>query len=411
MAELESAILLLSHGSPDQISAANKFLMAFIETDDAWRPALELVSVSQNDYVCSFASNLVYTKLRKHWNKLNQPQRQEVFGILSEKLKQLALKPSVNNKMVVNRIALALLCMCTRTPNGLKAFATQAASFFTSPEYVYPSAKLVALDMMSSIPSEVDQLDVTREMRLELDSNVLELLPGIMEMLNSCVAQHQHASDPVGQAIKLGILGAIESWITKGVTADTLYADYRQLFEFALREFTAGDASCVKKASLVVQGVMAHKMHPPSAQRNEVVMWTVQAILRAAPSFSRYFGADGDDDVAIEICNCVVSIVAAELPMLMRPEYFQMPLFELLLTFMCQKPRKIAALTFEVWCNIEDTPACDRHVFMRGDVYSKVFEVLMNQCIYTNDDLDDTDDINTFRDSKQVIMHVLLLQV
>ena len=161
--DLENAIRAVSMGNPSQVADANAFLLAFVESDDAWQPALDLVETATDDFISSFASNFLYTKIRKHWSSLNPDQRHAVFNVLSTKLNALAMHPGVANKLVVNRVSLALLCVCSRIPNGISAFATQAFLFFRAPEFQNraPGPQLVALEMLNVVPTEVHSTRIT----------------------------------------------------------------------------------------------------------------------------------------------------------------------------------------------------------------------------------------------------------
>lgn len=155
--DLENAIQAVSLGNPSQVADANAFLLSFVESDEAWQPALDLVQTSTDDFISSFASNFLYTKIRKHWSRLNSDQRQAVFNVLSAKLNALASHHGVVNKLVVNRVSLALLCVCSRIPNGISAFASQAFMFFRAPDFQNrgQGPQLVALEMLSVVPTEV----------------------------------------------------------------------------------------------------------------------------------------------------------------------------------------------------------------------------------------------------------------
>jgi hypothetical protein len=71
------------------------------------------------------------------------------------------------------------------------------------------------------------------------------------------------------------------------------------------------------------------------------------------------------------------------------------------------KPRKIASVTFELWCNIEDIPSAARHEYLKNEIYHRVMNGLVRQCAYTASDLEDSDDIADFRDIRQVLQYSL----
>lgn len=403
--ELEAVIMALASSDPARIASANSFLISYMETDASWKPCLDLVG-SPNDFIRAFASNFLYTKLRKHWSKLSIEQRNEVFSILSTKIQEIARAPTVAERMVVNRLALALFVMCTRISNGVDSFLTQAMIFIKGAEYGTPIAKLVGLEMLQVVPPEVEQLDVARDVRVELEDKILTSTPHVLALLcevaSAFIGTANNCRDPLSLRIRSAILASVESWCAKGTTVDSMYEDYRNLVEFIFQELQSGVADSVRKASAVLCTLMTCKVHPRGSKRDEVIMWAVQRIVQAAPSMAVFYGEDGDDDVGIELCNSIVSVVDAELPMLVSSNFFCAPLFDMLLTFLNQKPRKISSITFEIWCNIQDTPVAERHPHLKEDIYTRVFEVILSQCVYTPDDVDDPDDLVSYRDTRQV---------
>jgi hypothetical protein len=414
---LEAAIRAVSCGGPAQVAEANTFLLAFVESDEAWQPALDLVRSSTNDFISSFASNFLYTKIRKHWSKLNQEQRQEVFGILSVKLNDLAKQSAAVNKLVVNRLALALLCICSRIPNGVKSFVSHAFTLYSDPQFqgLGSGPKLIALEMLAVVPGEVSQLDISREMRLELEQGLLDFLTPVLGLLQAAAGCQ---AEGAATMLRLGVSSVLHAWLSVGVTLDTLFIDHRPLLEFVLSELSLSCVENVKKACTILSKVMTVKEHPRSGVRDEATFWVLGEIMNATSSFAQYFGEDGDEDVAFEIIDCIVSIVVAELPFLCRPDRFQASIFDLLLMFLRQKPRKLASITFDIWCNLDDIPVRERHPFLTGagdrargaSIYTQVLEVLVLQCMHHPEDMEDDDceDIDSFRDGRQGIQEVFI---
>jgi hypothetical protein len=404
VSELEAVIVALASGDPTRIASANTFLISYMETDASWRPCLDLVG-SSNDFIRAFASNFLYTKLRKHWSKLNAEQRNEVFSILSMKIQELARGSALIERMVVNRLSLALFVMCTRTSSGVDSFLTQAMIFIKGAEYGTAVAKLVGLEMLQVVPPEVEQLDVARDVRVELEDKILTSTPHVLGLLSetaSAILSNPDCCDPISLRIRSAVLASVESWCAKGSTIDAIYEDHHPLAEFIFHELQSGVAESVRKAAAVLCCLMTCKVHPRCSNRNGVIMWAVQRIVQAAPSIAVFYGPDGDDDVGIELCNSIVSVVAAELPMLVQPNFFCPPLFDMLLTFLNQKPRKISSITFEIWCNLQDIAVTERHICLQEDIYARVFAIILAQCVYTPADIDDPDDIVSYRDTRQV---------
>lgn len=258
------------------------------------------------------------------------------------------------------------------------------------------------------------QLDVSREMRLELEAGLLRLLVQVLGLLQSAAASSttpdaSSLGETIITSIQVAILSVVHAWLPVGITICSLYTDHNILLHFIVSQICSAENN-VKKACAILSKIMTVKEHPRSSIRDEVTFWVLGDILSMVPSFSKHFGDGGDRDVAFELVDCVVSIVAAELPLLCRPDNFQMSIFDLLLTFLSQKPRKLASMTFEVWCNLDDIPARERHPFLTSadsanfnySIYTRILEVLVNQSIFLTTSEEDPEDILEFRDVRQV---------
>lgn len=266
--------------------------------------------------------------------------------------------------------------------------------------------------------SQVSQLDVARDVRLELEDGLRALLPEVLDILQAVAmstAPPSTSASSVNMYTSLtqgGALGVLYNWLPVGITVDSLYVNNRRFLQFVVSQITSPSEDNVRKASTILSKIMTVMEYPRPGVRNELILWVLGEILSGSTSFSKFFGDDGDDDVAFEIVGCVVSIVTAELPLLSTSDFFRYELFDLLLTFLSQKPRKLAAVTFDVWCNLEDISSCQRHPFLTGrgvgstgtdgSIYTKVLEVLLSQCDCGLALTDESDDLEEFRDARQV---------
>jgi hypothetical protein len=61
---------------------ANAWLQSFSTTPAAWEAAFATLEPSQPDDIAFFCANLLLTKLRNEWHKLDAQQKEQVIGIL-----------------------------------------------------------------------------------------------------------------------------------------------------------------------------------------------------------------------------------------------------------------------------------------------------------------------------------------
>jgi hypothetical protein len=86
MVGLEEVVTSLLSGR--NVAQCNQFLQDYTESIEAWETSMSLMK-SENLGVSYFSINMVYTKIRRHWNQLNALQRDNVFNFLVECLLSL----------------------------------------------------------------------------------------------------------------------------------------------------------------------------------------------------------------------------------------------------------------------------------------------------------------------------------
>ena len=323
---------------------------------------------------------------------------------------------SNTHRAFINRMLLTLACICTRIPNGISILIQH---FFDviDPLFLSPTI-FVVLELFSLIPSEVEAADVSHSLRIELQSQMHNELNRILLLIQSIASlttsdnNFQHFRNLQVHALKV-----LRSWLMQGITLSILFERYNITLKFLCDSLQSGDPNLVVEACSSLREIVMIEDNDNTTIRNETIIKIVQHVTSVASSLAPFFGIDGDENVAHEICNFMVSIASNDIALLSMPQTCNVAFFDLLLSCATLRPRKIASLTFDVWLGIQDQPVANRHVYLTQDIFFKLISCLLNQCIYPDGfidwdscDNDDEDDFTNFRDQRHgSIQDVILI--
>lgn len=99
---LEQAIVALLTGQ--NVIEANKFLLAFTDSDEAWLGSIRVIQNSTDYAARYFAANILYTKVRKHWSQLGETERNQIYAFLSETVICIGSAPDVGELHVNKKV-------------------------------------------------------------------------------------------------------------------------------------------------------------------------------------------------------------------------------------------------------------------------------------------------------------------
>lgn len=400
--ELERAILCILNGQ--NVNEGNAYILEFIETEIAWSASAALFS-SSNEHVRFFSANILYTKVRKHWDQLKTSQQDDLFRLLMDSLLATSTSGIIavgSQKIFINRIILALACICTRASGGINMFVKTAFEMIDS-SFQSPSV-ILAIEMLTILPSEVESSDVIKSMREELDDSLLTIVPQILGISDAICN-----ISPTNRDLSLMVMKLLRAWLQLGITLTSLYENHEASFRLICSSIQSGDQEMIRESCCLLREIFVLLEYPRPSKRNDVIAMIISHITASIPMLAPFFGIDGDEDTAYEICNFIVEICNAEVDLITSPHGCDVDFFNLLLSCVTLKPRKIASLTFDVWIAIQDQPVANRHEYLAEEIFYKLLTNLIDQCIYPNsfinweDSYDDEDDFNEFRKLKQGI--------
>ena len=264
--------------------------------------------------------------------------------------------------------------------------------------------------MLTMAPGEVEALDISRALKLDLNDQLLSALPQIMLLVDRTSSANESMSRVV-EGIRL-----LSAWLGQGVTLSKLFEEHNGTFNSLWKGLQSGNEDCVIHCCTLLKDVVAISEFPCTAVRVTALMEIVRMFTRSQTALAPFFAPDKtSDNSAHEICSCIVSLVCNETAVLCAANTCDSDLWSLLLSCVSQKPRKIASMTFDAWLSLQDIPVAQRHPFLQKQVFATLLISLLSQCQYPegfidwDESDDDEEDFSSFRDYRQGIQEVLVV--
>ncbi len=394
------------------LSESNEYLLQYIETELAWQASFSLFDSVRPDKRY-FAANIILTKLNRHWGQLNAMQHTEMFEYLMRYLE--TTRPgmgSFDDRPFMNRVILCLACVSCHTvgvtsPGGTGASMRLAQYVRTAIQKIDctpPELQviLVGLEMLCELPAQVDSLDGSRE-KDELSEGLRDAGTIVLGKIKQIAESALWSSD--GRLHALSVK-ALRCWQRPtGLTLSRLYEEQRPSLLMVCATLQTGDGECIKQGCAALEEVGNVDEYPRPHSRDQAALAVLQHITAHAALLVPFFSVEeGDEDVAHAICSALVALASKEAILVSSPQYCSAELFQLLLSCAGLRPRRIAAVTFDMWVAIQDIPVAERHPFAQQEVFRVLLQTLLNQCAYPADyngrwdeSADDEDDFSDFR--------------
>ena len=140
----------------------------------------------------------------------------------------------------------------------------------------FPGTLFIALDLLSVLPTVVDEADVSRATRLQLNEQLLQssrslymCIEKVILCRNNCFHSHE----------TIAILRLIRSWgMVSGITLSQLADTYQSLYLFLLSCLhSASTPQCLCEGSLCLQALVSVSEYPCPLLRNSAVAMVLQA--------------------------------------------------------------------------------------------------------------------------------------
>jgi hypothetical protein len=210
---------------------------------------------------------------------------------------------------------LTLACICTKIPNGISILIQQFFDIM-DPSFL-STTTFLGIELFSLIPSEVEAADVSHSLRIELQSQLNNELKRMLLLIQSIVSlvmndtNYQHLRNLQIIALKL-----LRSWLMQGVTISILFQEYNMILKFLCDSLQSGDPLLVSESCSSLREIIIIEDTKNPIVRDETILKIIQHVTSTAPSLAPFFGINGDENVAHEICNFMVSIASNDITLL-----------------------------------------------------------------------------------------------
>jgi hypothetical protein len=443
-------------------SQSNQWIFEFVEKAEAWTAAIQVINkniqsidVGSSGYICFFAANIIYTKVKKHWELLSSSQQFDIINAFNVILNYIISNNLSCSKAFLDRFLLSYICMAMKSGvSGIRDYITTASQLININDISLnniPISSIVGLDMLVILPLELESSDISNKTREAITTLLVETVENVLKLCNdmsmvgisalpteiqaliqstimpSTIASTIADSNSSNYGlIVIYIFKLLKSWLQYGISLSKIFKEHYNLINVILITLhTGGNWSLnvvsnkhliLKECCVVLHDIVTVQDYPVvQTVNNQSILFLLQHIVHSIPSFGYYFIYDNiilDNEVentAYEICNCLVAVIVSQLQFLSAHSSFNIEFFNLLLSLASIQPRKIAMLTFDVWIALQDIPIAERHAYLAQDVFSQLLNVVLVQGIYPVDyDTDNCDDFDLYRDNKSGIHEIML---
>ncbi len=439
MGDLETVIVNLLHGR--FVTENNELLSSFIVRDDAWQPTMDLF-VSDKEEVRYFAANMLYGKLKKEVENASNELLGNVFQFLQNIIDSfsqyysfgevVSTSLSNTNKAFFNKVFLSLCVICCQSPDGINMYIEMA---MTKVQAVDSSIENdIGLEMLYTMPDELRDISLRKsdktssEMQDSLMSwstRVLTLFESYCAEVLSVLITENLTTPKIGTRLLVNSTKVLHAWFSFGITISELYESYPNSLSLITVSWKSGNSEWIRACCYLLKDVVETKEYPRSPKRDEAVITITNHITESLSDIHQFFQIQQKDDgeIVYDICSCLSAIVVEEIDLLILPIHFQRDLFDFLLHCAAFKPRKIAYLTFDIWCAIQEISIQDKHPFATEELYTKLLQIIIEQVKFSDNTIvslseeeeievdygltDDEDDFLTFRDTRYGIKEVI----
>jgi len=238
---VEKAIFILFH-SPDiqEKQNANRWLIEFVSTPDAWSVSQELL-FSQNTTSQHFGAQIFCQKIRLGWSNFNDEERKRV----PQHALELALKFGNADFAIRQKLCMAVAAAIIRSLPRLwpAAFENLLQLIVNPPQSLNIPPKIlrtVIIDVIGLLPEELEaSVGLGHAQIVEVEKYLQQRIPQVLDIIRQTLTLPSASQDEI-RNLKRAALRCLKSWIKFGITLSMLFDGtppiFGQLFEVALAD-------------------------------------------------------------------------------------------------------------------------------------------------------------------------------
>lgn len=150
VSSLKNAVYALYHASNErERSDANKWLMAFSASPEAWEASRALLAEPEQE-MQYFGANLLFIKVRTEWHGMDDAAKASVYDGVRQLIRQLGLSSAPWHRLSsgVKRLCLVLAAAATRSSHN-EAYMNDVISIASE-----PGGAPIAIELLTALPQE-----------------------------------------------------------------------------------------------------------------------------------------------------------------------------------------------------------------------------------------------------------------
>ena len=425
-----AAVRALYGADPSAQAQANAWLLSFAGTAAAWDVGRQLY-LEPEEEVQYFGANLLFTKVRGEWHGLADEAKASVYTGLLGLLQQLPAAGGGWRKLPpgAKRLCLALAAAAVRS--------TQAAERYVASALELAAASPAAsLELLGGLPAELlaQEAALADGAMSPARPELRALLPRALDALQSAVGSMGHAAlggggghERAAAECSTACLRALQQWLAlqAGGSLLLLGERYPQLVAAAFAALAVADDDLnAAAADAVVELLSASNttLAPSNEKAHAAALHVAELLERhggalALPTLNGQAGA-AVDERSYHFCRAACAFAERAVDLIASGagggRLLGVP--RLLLGCLAAEVR-VAELTVEFWCGLQDTPLAQRPDDLRQPLYRELLRITLAQAALPSDftgwdDADvDEDEWHRFREqaASEVLRTCLLL--
>jgi hypothetical protein len=312
-------------------------------------------------------------------------------------------------RVILNRICLALAAVSCRLPRAMQTYVNHAQSLLTT--FDKPQDRW-GLEMLSVLPDEVESIDASRSLKVELTDQMNDIMPMILNKvddISNMVMRQQLVISDITTVMRSSI-ALLHAWLKFGLTLSGIYQNHRPTLVLLLLALQTRDKGCIVASCNFLTELIVIVSYPRDALRNEALQELLVQLMRCVPPLSSYLDCSAaNEDVAVSVCNCFNAIVYQEAEYIIGVQSQNVDFIKVFLSLTSLKQRKLVMCTFDAWVAVGDVPVIERHSFARTELFTGLLANLFGALMYPENfskwewvrsDVESEDDFSAFRDYK-----------
>ena len=355
--------------SSASLAEANAQLLSFAESKAAWYVCFELMGISDDINIRFFVINLIYNKIRRQWSQLESSERPQPILHLQEILSSSCTS---SERAFVSRVILCLSCCYALSPDGIQSNIALAIDFIHFNDVL---RKRTGLEMLVAVYDESEDLDVSRAGRLDIKAQLAEMAGRVFDCLNSMSAVNFFGD----VQIQLYFIKASRVWCNiRGLTITSFISEYSLIWGGVYQSLASSDSSLVIESCHLLRERILIQEFPSTPLRVNALETLTTSILSESviSSLFGFFKDENQSDVMLQVSNMLTTLVENEIGYYSGVG-FNIDLFHALLHCLSARPRKVGAITFDLWLRVQDIALANRNPYLREQVFYEILERLV----------------------------------